>query len=78
MNVFVLVKGREVTYWVEDPKGNVLPDRKVRIHLSSGTKSGDEPAKGGKRKFTVQASAPVDVTVSDEKTGTAAFTAVRP
>lgn len=78
VNVRVTTRGREVTYWVEDKKGRVLPNRKVEIFLSAGTRGPEEDAKGGKRRFTVTSATPTSISVADAETGVTAVTVVRP
>lgn len=77
VNVRVSVKGREVTYWVEDPKGTLLPKRPVEVKLSGGARSAEEE-RDGRRKFTVSADAPVSVSIADSQTGVTALAVVRP
>lgn len=78
VNVRMNVRGREVTYWVEDPKGVVLAGRKVEVWLSAGSRGADEELEGGKRRFVVTAATPVDVSIADAQTGVMAVTQVRP
>lgn len=78
VNVRVSVRGREVAYWVEDPKGVLLRGRAVEIALSGGTRGADDEAKDGRRRFTVTASTQVSVSVADAQTGVTAVTVVRP
>jgi hypothetical protein len=78
VNVRLSVVGARVTYWVEDARGRVLPDRKVFVSLSAGEHGADE-VHDGRTTFTVQgASGPVSVSVADVQTGVTALEEVRP
>ena len=77
VNVRVQVTGHQVTYWVEDPKGKVLPEREVAVTLSGGSRGGSQ-VKKGRTSFTVTAAEPVTVSVADVQTGVTALAEVRP
>lgn len=77
VNVRLLVSGRQVTYWVEDPKGRILTDRRVEVNLSGGSR-GPSTASGGRTSFTVTATEPVSVSVADVQTGITVLGEVRP
>lgn len=77
VNVRVAVLGREVTYWVEDPKGALLFGRKVEVFLSGGTR-GPSAARDGKTTFSVLLDEPITVSIADVETGVTALAEVRP
>jgi hypothetical protein len=68
-----------VTYWVEDLKGRVLPERPMHVVLSSGRKEAVE-VREGKTRFTVVGAQPgrVSVSVADVQTGMTAVAEVKP
>jgi hypothetical protein len=78
VNVRIFVRGRDVTYWVEDPKGNILPGRKVNVWQTGGTRTPDQSDKAGKRTFTVESATPISVSVADLEFGVTATAGVRP
>ncbi|XXF80763.1 hypothetical protein P2318_13700 [Myxococcaceae bacterium GXIMD 01537] len=77
VSVRLVVRGARVTYWVEDEKGRVLPDRRVYVWQSAGTR-GKEEVREGRHAFTVEAPGPVSLSVADVETGVTAFQEVRP
>lgn len=77
VNVRLEVHGRDVTYWVEDPKGRLLPERPVEVTLSGGQR-GPLQQHEGRTTFQVQAAGPVTVAVADAQTGVTAMAEVRP
>src|SRR5439155_4348944 len=77
VNVRLRVEGQTVTYWVEKPTGELLPDWPVRVELTHGSR-GAETVKDGKRSFTVSVTAPATVSVAELKTGVTALAEVRP
>jgi hypothetical protein len=78
VNVRISVAGRSVKYWVEDPRGNVLPRRDVLLEVTGGT-AGPKSEKDGRTLFNVQLSGPfATVSVADAQTGVTALAEVRP
>lgn len=77
VNVRLQVDGARVTYWVEDAKGQLLPERRVHVWQSAGTR-GEEEVRDGRRSFVVRAAGPVSVSVADVQTGVTALAEVRP
>jgi hypothetical protein len=79
VNVRLQVQGAQVTYWVEDLQGDVLPDRPVYVALSSGRQEAVE-THDGRTRFTVAGASPgrVSVSVADVKTGMTAVAEVKP
>ena len=57
VNVRLQVQGAQVTYWVEDLQGHVLPDRPVYVALSSGRQEAVE-THDGRTRFTVAGASP--------------------
>ncbi len=68
-----------VTYWVEDLRGRVLPDRPMHVVLSSGRQEAVE-VREGRTRFTVVGARPgrVSVSVADVQTGMTAVAEVKP
>ncbi len=68
-----------VTYWVEDLRGRVLPNRPMHVVLSSGRQEALE-SRDGRTRFTVVGAQPgrVSVSVADVQTGMTAVAEVRP
>jgi len=79
VNVRLEVDGAQVAYWVEDLRGNRLPDRPVHVALSSGRQEAVE-VHDGKTRFRVVGAAPgrVSVSVADVQTGMTAVAEVKP
>ncbi|MBI3184129.1 MAG: hypothetical protein HYZ28_18505 [Myxococcales bacterium] len=77
VNVRIEVAGKSVTYWVETPKGVVIPSRPVRVALSSGT-YGPPVEREGRSTITVSVDRASTVSVADKATGVTALAEVRP
>jgi len=79
VNVRLQVEGSRVTYWVEDLRGHVLPDRPVHVALSSGRQEAVE-VREGRTRFNVVGAKPgrVSVSVADVQTGMTAVAEVKP
>jgi len=77
VNVRLQVEGHRVTYWVEDVHGSLLPNRRVEVSLSGGSR-GPEAEAAGRRSFEVATSSRVTVSVADVLTGVTALAEVRP
>lgn len=80
VNVRLQVEGSRVTYWAEDLRGNVLPQRPLHVALSSGRQETVEKLRDGKTRFTVAGARPgrVSVSVADVQTGMTAVAEVKP
>lgn len=78
VNVRVEARGAEVTYWVESPRGELLPGRQVRVTVSSGTASAAED-KDGRTRVTIRGlTGPATVSVVDLQTQVIGLAEVRP
>jgi hypothetical protein len=78
VNVRQSVKGRSVTYWVEDPKGRVLVNREVVLHVTGG-RAGPEVVKDGRHTVAIEPSGrSATVSVADRTTGVTALVEIRP
>ncbi len=79
VNVRIQVEGARVTWWIEDPRGQVLRDRPAHVVLSSGRPEAVE-VRDGRTRFTVVGAGPgrVSVSVADVQTGMTAVAEVKP
>lgn len=68
VNVRFEVSGRQVTYWVENPAGEVLKARRVSIAQTPGPVA-KESLLTGRGTLTVEGPGPVTVSVADLETG---------
>ena len=75
VNVRLSLEGRSLTYWVEDPRGKLLPGRKVLVALSTGERI-DAVSAGRKSQLTLPAGASA-VSVADAATGVTAVAEVK-
>jgi hypothetical protein len=72
VNVRLQVRGAELSYWVEDPRGRLLPNRKVLIAFSTGERiDAVTTARRGVVRFPDPGAA---VSVADVATGVTAVT----
>lgn len=70
------VKGRTVTYWVEDPRGKILEDRAVAVNVLGAQIAGTR--REGARTSVTLSAAPAQLSVSDVATGVTGVAEVTP
>jgi hypothetical protein len=76
VNVRLQVRGREVSYWIEDARGQLLSGREVSIALSSGEQRREKTSRG--RSVVKVPASGAAVSISDVLTGVTAVTEVKP
>jgi hypothetical protein len=78
VNIRLRISGHSATYWVEDPKGKVLPHREVSVSVSGGS-AGRGVERDGRTTVTVEPRGETaTISVADRKTGVTALAEVRP
>ena len=65
--VRIAVSGHELTYWAEDPKGRLLPDRSLAVDVQ-GAKIASKRARDGRTSITLTG-APAQISIADLQTG---------
>jgi hypothetical protein len=78
VNVRVEAHGSEVTYWVESPRGELLPGRKVAVTLSSGVAGPGETKAGHTRLRVRELKGPATISVVDVETQVIGLAEVSP
>ncbi len=78
VNVRVEARGDEVTYWVESPSGELLPNRKVAVSVSSGVVGAAEVKDGRTHVKVGNLGGPATISIVDVDTQVIGLAEVRP
>jgi hypothetical protein len=78
VNVRVVARGPEVTFWVESPRGDVLPGRKVALTVSSGVIGPAEDKDGRSKVIVRELKGPATISVVDVETQVIGLAEVKP